>query len=240
MEQETLNAINNTLTTMQNVGFGVVLAFVIVMMIFAYIMDRRMRSKTEDSDSKQNEQVLVLLAKAIDNKDTETAKAIQASTQTVQAVTMALNHNTSALESSSRYREMQVKATEESVNELKSLRTDIKQWPESTNVALDILTKSINELKSSMGLLIASADNRREDDSAVLAILRPIPAQLETLLRHTQKLLSAAPATPPGSHPVATPPPITAEDGQALLAEEKRKTDRFPAVKPDKKPDDAA
>lgn len=47
---------------------------------------------------------------------------------------------------------------------------------------------------------------------------------------------------PPGSHPVAAPPPITAEDGQALLAKEKRRTDKFPAVKdePESKPGSSA
>jgi hypothetical protein len=252
MEQETLNAINNTLTTMQNVGFGIVLAFVIVMMVFAYILDRRSRSKTEDYDSKQNEQVLLLLAKAIDTKDTETAKAIAGTqdilkqmSEIVSITKQSLDQNTLAFNSNRDYRAESLTALKEVAilsskgnDQLAALRIDVSAWPKEVISSVGVLEKNLEKALLEMKHDIVASILGIPPDSALARYFQDILAKLDQILVS----VNTPPALPP-----ATPALVNddKELGYKLALEAKRATDQVKKVEspPDNtgdRPGDAA
>lgn len=187
--------INQLLLTARDVGIAIVLALIVGLMVIAFIILIRSGSRKETSFSAQFEKAMNLLADALKRDDSETAKAVREVAETQRAFTLALDKNTAALEHRNQYSEMQVSATQESVNEIKALRTDLKEWPAATTTALDTLTRTVKDLQSSVGLLIATADTQRQDAKEMRAILEPIPSQLDIIRQATQQLLSAKPDT---------------------------------------------
>lgn|GEM_PF-3986171 len=196
MNEDTINAFNALVDKIGTLSIGTILAVVLILFLFNAITESRARNREKTSQNKREEQMTLMLGKAMNRDDSETARAIhevdetqKAFVQTQKAFTAALEKNTAALEQRNQYGEMQVIATQESVNELKALRTDIKVWPDATNAALNMLTQTVKAVQSSVDLLITSADNRLEDTKTILDLLKPIPSQLELIREATQQLL---------------------------------------------------
>jgi hypothetical protein len=251
----------NTINALGQLGIGALVIVCVFFAIIAFIIYLRVGAKSKENEARRDEEnskILLQFAamteradanreKAVDNRNSETAQAIEgmkdvlkAATETQRASNTALEQTAAAMEKNALYRREQFDATValkaatlEQTDQLKAMSFDIREWPKMTNTALETLIRTVGDLNRSVGLLVANADSGVADRQELRAQLDTIKQIAETILeiaRSNAALMTSITTgennRPPGSYP-------TPDEGQKLLAEEKRKTDRFNVIQLD-------
>lgn len=179
MEEQALNTLNATLDRISQLGVGTFALLVLVILIGYLIYDRRFRGKNEAVENEMSKQTLALLAQALNNKDSETAKAIISTAEVLKTVLETQRAATSAIEQNTL---QQHDATNQQTDELKAMRIDFKEWPAATKSALEVLIRTVADLNRSVGLLISNADNGVQDRNEMRDLLVTIKDMAGTIL----------------------------------------------------------
>lgn len=240
MERQTLDALNQLLVTMQNVGIAIVLALVIGLMVVAFILLTRRQSKAESAAGEQFRQAMTLLATALNRDDSDTAKALTPLVEIVSMVKVSLDQNTQAFLQNDNHRAELVSATKELTalqaennKEVAALRDDMRLIPSTLMPAIDRVDINILNVVNGFGGLdenireiLKAVKNNPEDHRHVLEALASLATAQATIFNLIDTRL-------PASVKTTTPTPMRATLSPATEAYRKRETDLNKAVKPE-------
>lgn len=186
MEELSPDTLNATLDRIAQLGVGTFALLVLLILIVYFIYDRRFRGKNEAVENEMNKQTLALLAQALNNKDSETAKAIVSTAEVLKTVletqrqsNLTMERAAVAFDQNTLYRKEQHEAT---LQQLKAMRIDFKEWPAATKSALEVLISTVADLNRSVGLLVSNADNNVQDRREIRDLLITIKQMAETIL----------------------------------------------------------
>lgn len=248
MDNQTMDAFNQLLTTIQNVGIGTLAVTIIGMMVIGFILDQRNRARQNTTNSQQFERVMGMFANALNNQDSATAKAIYQTNELMSMNRASLDQNTEAFLQQRDYRGQVLDATKELTalqaknNDLvAALRIDVSAWPKEVIGAIDRVDVNILSVVNGFGgldenirAILKLVENNPEDHRHVLEALSSLAdAQTKIFELIDSRLPERAKTTTP------TPLARTADDqGFRLAIEAKRKqaTDEMQAVKPEDEP----
>lgn len=254
--QATIDSTNQLLLTIKDVGVAVVIAIILGLAIIALILLVRSRSKSDADTSKQTERLLEMFGKALNNQDSETAKAIRQQTEVITLNRISLDQNTLAFQENRQYREDTLATTKEltglqSINNdlVAALRIDVSAWPKEVMSSMGTLEKNlttgidridVNVLRVVNGFgsldetvrdIAKLVQNNPNDHQQVLEALQHIAAAQQQIFTLIDSRLPASAKTDtpaPLRHAPALPP---APSNEALNL--KRTTDVFTSVKPE-------
>lgn len=196
IDQRVIEAIN----ALGQLGIGALVIVCVIFAIAAWIIYLRVGSKGKESDTRRDEETNKIMMsfagmveradanreKAVDVRNSETAKAILATADVLRTVTETQRAATAAIEQGTLYRKEQVEATMQQTDQLKAMRIDFKEWPAATKTALEVLINTVGDLNRSVGLLVTNADNGISDRQEMRTQLATIKEIAETILQIAQ------------------------------------------------------
>lgn len=201
----------DTINALGQLGIGALVLVVCLFGLFTLIIYLRLRSRSDEADAKreaESSKILMEFAqmvrqadinreKALDNRDSETGKAIiTAATITATAMdasTKAIENNTAVQVRQEEHREQVRLVMREMVDETHALRKDVKEWPSAVISAMGVLEKSVDELKGDIADLQRKVSEAlmkcsERDDTALLTMLQDILAGINTLTTNQREL----------------------------------------------------
>lgn len=220
--------LSETINALGQLGIGALVVVCVFFGIIAFMLYLRVGAKNKENEVRRDEEntkIMMQFAsmvdradanreKAVDNRNSETAKAIEgmadvlkAATETQRASNVALEKSATALEQGLMYRKEQFdatvklkEATMDQTDQLKAMALDIREWPKTTNATLDKLAIAVSDLNRSVGLLIVNADNGVQDRKEMREQLATIKEIAETILeiaRSNAGMMMTLTASPP-------------------------------------------
>ena len=244
MERQTLDALNQLLVTMQNVGIAIVLALVIGLMVVAFILLTRRQSKADSVVGEQFRQAMTLLANAMNREDSETAKAMTPLIEIVSMVKISMDQNTQAFLRNDHHRAELLTATEklatlqsENNAQVAALRIDVREWPKQALSAIERVDINILNVVNGFGNLdekirriLEAVESNPEDHRHVLEALA-------NLAIAQNKIFTLIDSRLPANAKTITPsiPPLPPAPSSDLITLMRRSTDEFTLVRPEDK-----
>lgn len=248
------DATNQLLLTMKDVGIAIVLSVIIGLALIALIILVRSRSQADTNTTAQTERLLELFGKALNNQDTETARAIRQQTEVIALNRISLDQNTLAFQENRQYREetlseMKNLTTLQSQNNnlVAALRIDVSAWPKEVMSSVGNLEKNLEKALKELKVEIVQSILELPPNSGLARYFQDILTKLDQILSSVSsnaaliQALSAPPPAPVTQRPPPTLPPAPSNDALML----KRGTGEITPVKlepdaykPSPKPDD--
>lgn len=214
----TPDQISQLLLTMRDVGIAIVLSLIVGLCVIALILLIRSRSKIDASNSKQFEQFTLMLAKAQNQQDTETAQKLVPLLEVVALVKISLDQNTQAFIESRDYRAeslttLKEVATLQATNNqlMAALRIDVKAWPQEALTSIGNLEENLETSLTKLKREIVQSILEMPPDSSLAKYFQDILTKLDQILinvtGNAALIKALSPTTQQPRAPIHTPAP---------------------------------